>query len=60
MNVSIDQTSVELITVTNVIGEVLIYKEGTNSLDVSQLSTGVYEVIIQIDGRKIIKRFIKE
>jgi|TARA_Y100000015_G_scaffold20371_1_gene19699 hypothetical protein len=48
------------LTVISMLGNVMIRKEGVNSLDVSSLTPGVYNILIEYNKIKINKRIIKK
>lgn len=48
------------ITIMDLTGKLLMYSENNNSLDISQLSPGIYLVGIEADGQHIIRKIIKE
>lgn len=60
IHVSTDKSSIEFLTVTNILGEVLICAKQTNVLDLSHLATGLYTLTLVVDEQKKVLRFIKD
>ena len=53
------QQQIETVKIYNLQGQ-LIKEVSTNSIDVSNLNTGLYFVQVTVDGKSITKKFIKE
>jgi hypothetical protein len=47
------------ITVYNTLGDVVIYKANTNTLDVSRLNPGVYNLQIMCNNKLVNKKIVK-
>ncbi len=60
VHISTDKTSIEFLTVNNLLGEILICTKQINVLDVSHLASGLYALTRVVDGQKKVLRFIKE
>ena len=53
------QHQIETVKIYNLQGQ-LIKEESSSSIDVSNLTTGLYFVQVTVDGKRITKKFIKE
>ena len=48
------------LTVFNMLGDIIMHEDDVNALDVSILSPGIYNVLIEYNKIKINKKFIKQ
>jgi hypothetical protein len=59
IQLSIDASLIDQLIVTNLLGEIMHTSENVNTLNVSQLDAGIYEIIMFFNGQKNFLRFVK-
>ena len=60
LNVNVAQIEIDEISISNLLGQVLINKKNKNTIDIYSLTSGIYIITITQGQNKYTKKFIKE